>query len=132
MSLEKSGASVLPEVYSSGEINRACIRAIVEQNARETADAITAGLNIHQLALDQGDQYEKLLYSVPPEDVVQFVTIYHEEQDAIHQATLDKIRTNITTPLGAAAPAEESNFVKWIGLVTFIFMLYLLIKLLEM
>lgn len=129
MNLEKSGAATLPEVYREGVIDRACIRIIVEQNARETEGAVAAGLNAHQLALDHGDRYEKLLYSVAPDDVVKFVTIYHEEQDAIHQATLDKIRAAVTTTPIAAPPPEESNFAKWIGLITAIFMLYLLIQL---
>lgn len=131
MNLEKRGAPVLPEIYSEGVIDRACIRAIVEQNAQETAKAVAAGSNVHQLALDHGDQYERLLYSLAPDDVVQFLKIYHEEQDAFNQATLDRMRARIHATSDAATPVEESNFVKWIGLITFLFMLYLLIKLLN-
>lgn len=130
MNLEKSGAPLLPEVYSAGVIDRACIRAIVEQNARETSHALAAGLNADQVAIEHGQQYEKLLYSVAPDDTVQFVTIYHEEQDAVLQETLAKIRAPGIAIPSAAVPVEESNFVKWIGLITAIFMLYLLIKLL--
>lgn len=132
MSLEKHGDPWLLASDGVAVIDRPFIRALVEKNAKETADALAAGLNVHQLALDQADRYERFLFSLQPGDDVKFLTLYHEEQDALTQAMLDKSRAEIQLTPIHTPNIQESNFAKWIGLITFFFVLFLLIRLLKM
>lgn len=132
MSLERAGNLAFGDAAIKPTVNRPFVRALVEGNAKAMHDASAAGENIHQLALDQSDQFEKLLFSLAPGDDVKFLTLYHEELDASTQAIIEKNRAATIDLAKHPIPAPEGNFPKWIGIITFLFMLYLLINLLQL
>lgn len=130
-SLEVTAEPLLPA------ITRPNVRRLAEHNMKALLRAGESGQNVHQLALDQQDQIQNFMLSLPADDATQFGLLYSEEMDAVAAVTQDNARQlNAETAAIHQRTAEQQiqtakqsyNVAVWMFLIAFFAALFFFIR----
>lgn len=115
---------------SLSTIDRASVRALAEAYHQYIGEAIAAGRNAHQLALDWQDEIDAYAASLQEADALRFTQLYVEETTALTQATIAKtaeINAQVATRQIQAA-AGASQVATWFSLIAFFIFLITMIR----
>ncbi|MDO8033879.1 hypothetical protein O3297_10665 [Janthinobacterium sp. SUN128] len=106
-------------------VDRAFVRNLAVKNFEALQAAAIAGKNTHQLALDQSDEIESFIKTLPHEDGSKFSALYEQELNAATQASIDKtMAINSQTANQLLDNVTKTNNVyKWISLIAFFIVL---------
>lgn len=114
-------------------IDRAFVRNLAVKNFEALQAAAIAGKNTHQLALDQSDEIEAFIKTLPPKDISKFSALYEQELNAATQASIDKtmaINAQATNQLLENA-TKTNNVSIWISLIVFFIVLVSFIRMMK-
>ncbi|MGK5039914.1 hypothetical protein ACQ4WQ_06205 [Janthinobacterium sp. GB1R12] len=114
-------------------IDRALVRNLAVKNFEALQAAAIAGQNTHQLALDQSDEIETFIKTLPPEDRSKFSALYEQELNAATQASIDKtMAINSQTANQLLDNVTKTNNVSiWISIIAFFIVLIGFIKMIK-
>lgn len=71
------------------KIDRLVVRALAEKNSKELRDFASAGGNVYQKSLEQGDYIKEIISKMDVNEAINFNDMYIEELDACTKKTID-------------------------------------------
>jgi len=118
------------ELIRPGAIDRDTVRRYVSEYTDRLEAASERGDNVHQLALDQQDQVDRMTSSWGEEDRLLFSKLYVEELNAYADGANDgAAKLNLqTAQIHAQSVQDASNVATWISLIVFFGFLFFMIK----
>jgi hypothetical protein len=111
-------------------IDRPSVRAMVATESAYKRQAMEAGENIHQTALDRLDKLNEYMATLSAEDLEKFITLYEQEMTAVTKALDDEVLALNAQTLNqhVQTSAGASQVATWVMIVSFFIFLIVTIS----